>query len=524
MLCVLAETAEIYGIPAGELSYREAARHIEILRDAYQRAGYGHGHRAGLLLENRPDFFLHWYALNSLGVSVVPINGDLRAAELEYLIGHSEIAIAIALPSHHAELRAAAARANHPLQVIAADQTPPPAPYRAPLADTTPGIMSECALLYTSGTTGRPKGCILPNRYFLHAGHWYAGVGGLAALREGRDRMLTPLPLVHMNAMAYSAMAMLLTGGCLIALDRFHPQSWWTAVRDSRATVLHYLGVMPAILMKAASSAQDRDHQVRFGFGAGVDRALHDPFETRFGFPLLEAWAMTETGAGAVIIANHEPRHTGTNCFGAAEDDVQVRIIDDAGQDVTDASPGELLVRHAGEDGRYGFFAGYLKDDAATTAAWQDGWFLTGDLVRRDADGTLHFVDRKKNVIRRSGENISAVEVESVLAQHPLIKSVAVAAVPDSVRGDEVLACVVPVDLPVDADTRQTAARDIVRWCLTQLAYYKAPGFVAFVPALPLTTTNKIQRGEMKTLAPTLPGTEHCVDTRAMKKRQEVPA
>ncbi|OZI49383.1 AMP-binding protein [Bordetella genomosp. 4] len=524
MLCVLEETAEIYDIPAGEISYQDAAARINALREAYQQAGYGHGHRAGLLLENRPDFFLHWYALNGLGVSVVPINGDLRAAELEYLIGHSEIAIAIALPSRHQELRAAAERANRPLQVIAADTAPPLALFPAPLAGTAPGIMTECALLYTSGTTGRPKGCVLPNRYFLHAGNWYANIGGLATLHEGSDRMLTPLPLVHMNAMAYSAMAMLLTGGCLITLDRFHPQTWWANVRDSRATVLHYLGVMPAILMKAAPGPQDRDHQIRFGFGAGVDRALHDPFEARFGFPLLEAWAMTETGAGAVIIANHEPRHTGTNCFGAAEDDVRVRIVDDAGSDVADGTPGELLVCHAGDDPRYGFFAGYLKDEAATAAAWQDGWFHTGDLVRRDADGNMHFVDRKKNVIRRSGENISAVEVESVLAQHPLIKSVAVAAVPDAVRGDEVLACVVPVTMPADADAMREAAHDIVRWCLTQLAYYKAPGFVAFVEALPLTTTNKIQRGEMKALAPTLPGTARCVDTCAMKKRQEVPA
>ena len=524
MLCVLPETADLYRIPAGELSYRDAAERIEILRQAYRQAGYGHGHRAGLLLENRPDFFLHWYALNGLGVSVVPINADLRAAELEYLVGHSEIAIAIALPDRHDALREAAHRAGRELRVIAADDTPPLAPFPAPLSETEPGILTECALLYTSGTTGRPKGCILPNRYFLHAGQWYATIGKLATLHEGQDRMLTPLPLVHMNAMAYSAMAMLVTGGCLIALDRFHPQSWWNSVRDSRATVLHYLGVMPAILMKAPPSVRDREHGIRFGFGAGVDRALHDPFEARFGFPLLEAWAMTETGAGAVIIANQEPRHTGTNCFGSAESDVRVRIVDETGRDVADGVPGELLVCHAGDDPRDGFFAGYLKDEAATAAAWQDGWFHTGDLVRRESDGNMHFVDRKKNVIRRSGENISAVEVESVLAQHPMVKSVAVAAVPDAVRGDEVLACVVPVDMPADAGAMQQAAHDIVRWCLTQLAYYKAPGFVAFVDALPLTTTNKIQRGEMKTLAPTLPGTARCIDTCGLKKRQEVPA
>src|SRR5690606_35503911 len=124
------------------------------------------------------------------------------------------------------------------------------------------------------------------------------------------------------------------------------------------------------------------------------------------------------------------------------------------------------------------------------------------------------------NVIRRSGENIAAVEVESVLLQHPAIKAVAVAAAADSVRGDEVLACVVCHE-PPDSNTAEAVARDIVSWCLAQLAYYKAPGYVAFVDALPLTATNKIQRGELKALAATLPGSSRCFDTREMKKRQE---
>ena len=518
-LCILPETADAYGIEAGELTYGKAADAIETLRAAYEKAGYGHGHRAGLLLENRPAFFLHWFALNALGVSVVPINPDLRAAELEYLAGHSEIALAGALPGRHADLQAAAARAGRELRVMGPDDAPPAAPFAAPRQGTPPSELTECALLYTSGTTGRPKGCILPNRYFLHAGGWYARIGGLAALPPRQERLLTPQPRGDMNAMANYAVAMVVAGGCLIPLDRFHPRSWWDSVRESRATVLHYLGVMPAILVKAEPSPQDLQPAIRFGFGAGVDRKLHAPFEARFGFPLLEAWAMTETGAGAVIIANREPRHVGTSSFGSEEADVEVRIVTDAGDPAAIGEPGELLVRHAGEDPRYGFFAGYLKDDAATNEAWEGGWFHTGDIVRREADGALRFVDRKKNVIRRSGENISAVEVESVLMQHPLVKAVAVAAVPDPVRGDEVLACVVPETLPAGADAMAEAARSIVQWSLSQLAYYKAPGYVAFVDSLPLTTTNKIQRGEMKALAPTLPGTARCVDTCHMKKR-----
>lgn len=520
-LCVLPETAQIYGEQAGEWSYAEILAQVDELAGRYAEAGYGHGHRVGLLLENRLAYFLHWFALNRQGVSVVPISAEMRASELEYLIGHSEIILAVSLPQRHADLLAAAQRVGRPLAVIQAGELPSAALCPAPEQSTQPGLGTECALLYTSGTTGRPKGCMLSNRYFLNAGLWYAGLDGLVSLRPGQERMLTPLPLNHMNAMATSTMAMVMTGGCLIALDRFHPRSWWQSVRESGATVVHYLGVMPAILMKAAELEGDRQHSVRFGFGAGVDGKLHAPFEARFGFPLLEAWAMTETGAGAVVIAHHEPRHVGTHCFGREADAVQVRLVADNGNDVSPGEPGELLVRSSAADARDGFFSAYWKDPQATEAAWQDGWFHTGDIVRRGPDGQLHFVDRKKNVIRRSGENISAVDVETVLLQHPAVKAVAVAAVPDAVRGDEVLALVVPHQALATPGAAQAAATELVQWALGQMAYYKVPGYVAWVEALPLTATNKIQRGEIRELSRQLMAQPQAVvDTRGMKKRQ----
>jgi acyl-CoA synthetase (AMP-forming)/AMP-acid ligase II len=517
-LSVLPGTAEAYGVAAGERRYGEFAERVATLRAAYAAAGYGHGHRVGLLLENRPTFFEHWFALNGLGASVVPLNAELRSAELEYLLAHSEVLLVVALQSHHAVLLQAAAVAGCRLQVMADGAPIPTALRAAPLLAEAVGELTEAALLYTSGTTGRPKGCILPNRYFLHAGRWYASIGGLCTLHEGSERMLTPLPLTHMNAMAYSAMAMVMTGGCLIVLDRFHPHTWWADVHAAHATVVHYLGVMPAMLMKAAPSAQERAHRVRFGFGAGVDKSLQAAFEARCGFPLLEAWAMTETGAGAVVIANRAPRDVGSHCFGAEEPEVHVRLVNDSGMEATVDEPGELWVRHAGEDARYGFFAGYLKDEAATVEAWAGGWFHTGDIVRRDAKGELHFIDRRKNVIRRSGENISAVEVESVLNQHPAVRVCAVAAVPDAVRGDEVLACVV-LHEPAPVERRAELAYSIVRHALERLAYFKAPGFVAFVEGLPLTASQKIARGELKALALQLPNQAHCVNTCAMKKR-----
>ena len=509
-LDILPETAAAYGVSEGVLTYEDAAAMVDVFAEGYREAGYGRGHRVALLLENRPVFFLHWFALNACGASVVPVNPDLRAAELEYLLAHSEAVLAVAIESRQGDLR----RAAPGLPVIGPEVVPPAAPFAGGAPGDDPA--AEAALLYTSGTTGLPKGCVVSQTWFLECGRWYGRMGGRCALVPGAERMLTPLPFFHMNAMACSTMGMVMAGGCLVPLDRFHPSTWWDSVARARATIVHCLGVMPAILMKLPVSAAERAHQVKFAFCPGPDRRLHAEAEARFGIPLIDAWAMTETGAGAVISAQHEPRRIGQSCFGRVEPFMQARIVRDDGAEVAPDEPGELLVRRAGADPRFGFFTEYLKDPAATAAAWEGGWFHTGDIVSRNAAGDMVFIDRKKNVIRRSGENIAAVEVEGVLLQHDLVQAVAVAAVPDALRGDEVLACVV---LHAKASDPAAVAADIVAWCLSRLAYYKAPGYVAFVDALPLTATPKVSRGALKDLALALQVAPATIDTRAMKKR-----
>ena len=514
-LRIVTDTARRYGIQSGDISYRDTLTKVLSLSDRYLAAGYGPGHRAAVLLENRPAFFFHWLALNAVGVSVVPLNPVWRANELEYVLAHSEVSIAIVLPHYQAAVRQAVEAIGGSVVVISdqPDDLPRAISPRssAPAADVT----TECALLYTSGTTGRPKGCLLSNAYFLWCGEWYQRLGGHCELHPGQDRLITPLPMYHMNAMAVSTMVMVATGGCVVPLDRFHPSTWWRCVAESAATIVHYLGVMPAMLL-GADPEHDVSHQVRFGFGAGVNPSQHEAFETRFGFPLLEAWAMTETGCAAAIIANRRPRKIGTACFGKPPDTLDWRVVGDGGQPAGVGEPGELLVRWSGENPRFGFFDGYLKDDAATAEAWAGGYFHTGDIVYYDNDGSFHFVDRKKNVIRRSGENIAAVEVEAALAAHPDVLAVGVAPVPDDVRGDEVMACIVrkqEVD-KVDEDV----AVAVVDYCLTRLAYYKVPGYVAFCEALPLTPTEKVQRAELKELALGRLRDGDYVDTRAMKR------
>jgi acyl-coenzyme A synthetase/AMP-(fatty) acid ligase len=226
---------------------------------------------------------------------------------------------------------------------------------------------------------------------------------------------------------------------------------------------------------------------------------------------------MTETGNHGAIIANREPRHVGSCCFGRTPEHLEIMLVDEAGVAVARGEPGELLLRHRGEEPRRGFFSGYLKNTEATAEAWERGWFHTGDVVRRDEDGALYFVDRRKNVIRRSGENISALEVEASLAGVASIQMAVVCPVPDDIRGDEVMACVIPTS---GAARDQQAAENIVLAALNTLAYFKVPGYIAFTDTLPLTASEKPKRGDIKTLAVTMLQSGKCYDVRHLKQRQ----
>lgn len=471
-----------------EIDFATADREVNQLCETYRSRGFGHGHRIAMLLDNRPEHFLHKLALNTLGMSCVPINPDYRANEIAYLLENSEADLAIVAGERRAQLEAGMQASRHKAPIVLFDDpaslTPPNKPMRAdPIRSET-----EASVLYTSGTTGRPKGCMLSHGYELASGAWYATRGALATFRPEGERLYNPLPVYHVNSSILSFHCMLLTGGCQIQTDRFNPGRWWSEVNQTRATVVHYLGVIVPLLLKMPPCPQERSHGVRFGIGAGAEPQLHAVFEKRFHLPLIEVWGMTEM---VRVLLDHEPpRKVGTRAFGRPAAGVDVRVVDEHDNDVAAGAPGEMLIRHSEATPRRHFFSGYLKDDDATADAWRGGWFHTGDTVRRDDDGMLHFVDRKKNIIRRSGENIAAAEIEAVLQSHPLVKQVAVLAVPDEMREEEVFACVVLADTA----TRDTAAETLFNHCNSELAYFKTPGWLLFVDSLPTTGTQKIQK------------------------------
>lgn len=508
-LLVPEDAARLYHPKGYEISYGEALQTVLQWQTKLCDAGYGHGHRIAVLLGNRPEMILLKLALNGLGISWVPVNPDYRPAELAYLLEDSKADLAITAPELGGLMQKGIAASDHAVQVVELDHDLPALPM-ASRKVSSEGISgeTEASLIYTSGTTGRPKGCIMSHAYELDMGRWYASRGGLLDFREGQDRLYCPLPLFHVNAAILVLFCMIETGNCHIIPERFRASAWWRELSETKATVAHYLGIVIPALMNLPEGEWDHKNTLRFAVGAGVEPTLHAPFEERFGFPLIEVWGMTEMCR--IICANTEPRAIDTRAFGRPVPGLDVRVVDENDVEVPRGTAGEMVIRFDKDTPRKGAFSGYLNLPEATEDAWRGGWFHTGDTVTMDDTGMLCFVDRKKNIIRRSGENIAAAEIEACLQDHPAVERVAVMAVADAMRDEEVLACIM-------CASEDASAEELFDWCFERLSYYKAPGWIRFVTDIPVTGTQKIQKHAM--FDNDSDPTEGATDFRARKKR-----
>ncbi len=471
-------------------TYGEVAERTAALIERYAAAGYGHGHRVAVLLENRPEFMLHFLALNALGCWAVPLNPDFREDDFAYVLGHSEVDLIVSLDKHVPLLAGAVTGLGRSIPIVAsATFADTLEKVKRPALSTPPGRDSESVLMYTSGTTGMPKGCIISNEYFYFAAQRYLAAGGTMTIRHGEERLYNPLPLFYANGLAIANPAMILSRNCMIFPDRFHPSSWWDDLVATGATMVHYLGIIPPVLMARPEEASEKRHKVRFGVGAGVDPALRVAFEKRFGMTLVEIYGMSEVGICSFDVGTE--RDGKTRSVGRSMPGLEFRLVDDDGTPQPAGTPGELWLRRTGADPRRGLLKEYFRDPGTTAAIWQDGWFRTGDLLV-DTPAGLVFVDRKKHMVRRSGQNISAGEVEATLRAHPAVREVAIIPVPDELRDEEVYACVVVKD--GEAPTAELAD-GLVRFSLEKLAYFKVPGWVAFVDSLPTTYSQKLRKG-----------------------------
>ena len=480
--------------PDGEHTFAsmwEVARRVAHgLRDR----GVREGDVVALFLRNGVAFLEGWFGAVTLGAVAVPVNTGFKHDEARYVLEHSDAVVCVVDAATSPIVRALEGSLPNLKHVFDIDHTGA-TPFEhltgspALEPEEVPRLAAEApaGILYTSGTTGPPKGCLLGHDYYLEVPRSFAS--HLELTRD--DVLLCVLPLFHMNAQTLSVLGSLTVGARLILEERFKASTFWDTVRTHRVTEINYLGVISSVLYKQPPTPHDRDHDVRVGFGAGIPAEIHEPFEQRFGFPMIEVFGMTETGFDLGVPLRGE-RRVGSRTIGKPVPGKEARVIAEDGGDASPDEPGDLVIRGPA------LFKGYYKDpDATREALTDDGWFRTGDLAKRGPDGWYYYVDRRKDLLRRAGENISSVEVETVIKRHPDVYEVAVIGAPDDVVGQEVMAVVVArPEVTPDGEL----AESIMRSCEERLSSFKVPRYVRFVEGLPRTRSEKIQKHHLREL------------------------
>lgn len=469
------------------LTFAEVESVTRSLAGSIAAQGIAAGDRVALLARNTVEFPAAWLALARLGAIVVPLNINYRSTDASHVVEQSG-AKAILAADEFLGLAGSVATRCPALESVIALEPLVAAWRRGESAALVPvdQVPSQhpVNVQFTSGTTGKPKGCVLPHRYWLSIA--WTMRNDFPQLTAD-DVMLTAQPFHYIDPQ-WNVAAALLAGAELVVLDRFHPSTFWAKVREYDVTYFYCLGIMPTLLLAMPASENDTRHRVRAVQCSAIPPQRHRELEERWGVPWYEAFGMTETGADIFVGPEEHDELVGTGCLGRPRRHREALVVDEEGKPVPAGRPGELLLRGSG------ILAGYFEDAESTARAFAGDWFRTGDIVSSDEAGRLYFRSRIKDMIRRSGENISAVEVEEVLAKHESVKLAVVVAVPDEIRGEEILAVIVP-GVEVASDEDFFAA--IAAHCAAELAYFKVPRYWRRVDSLPLTASERVAKNEL---------------------------
>lgn len=474
------------------LTYGEFADRVRRLTTGLAELGIARGDHVCLFMPNGLAFTLALFAAARLGAPFVPAHAQLTARELRYLLDHADAAAVIVdeerLPVV-LEARQACPRLRHvvvaggagPRETVALDDLMGAAARRDVRADVTPD--DAAAILYTSGTTGRPKGAVLAHRGYLLNAAAFAERTAISA----DDVLLCVLPLAHLNAQRSSLLPAALTRARLVLAERFSAGGFWSGVRSHGVTFFSVMPTVISILLQQPPDVADRDHRVRLCV-TPITPPLLRAFEARFGIPVVNTYGLTE---GMLNVMNFiEPAKRRVDAIGTPllPEIHRLRIVDDEDREVAAGAVGEIVLQSPA------VMIGYYKDPAATARALRDGWLHTGDLGFVDGEGYLHFVGRKKDMIRRGGENIAPAEIEAVLGEHPGVLEAVAVGVPDAVREEEVKACVV---LRAGEDVESVPPAALLEHCAARLAAFKVPRYVEYRRDFPRTPTLRVQRHKL---------------------------
>ena len=474
------------------LTYRAFSDRVNRLANALVDYGVQPGQSVALMASTSPEFLVSWFAINRAGAVMVPVNVFYAPDELQYLLNNSDSVAFISEPKFIALFNEVAAACQGVRVKIATREGTGLAGFRhlpdilAGQPSTAPAVRvapdAPAQIVYTSGTTSRPKGVVISHESSLIQGIAVAMLFGMTPA----ERCCVVLPLFHVNGQYVSVLPALTVGGTIVLLEQYSATNFWMQVRKHQCTLMSIVPMLLRTMLAQPPRADDAQHSVRFSFYALTTTDEEwEQFESRFGVKLVEGYGLSET----LGICSSNPVVHGTtkrHCIGLPTLGRQMRVVDESFAELPANQVGRIAVR--GEP----MFSSYYKNPEDSAACMRDGWFDTGDNGSIDEDGYFHFFDRSKDVIKRAGENIAATEVERVLNEHPKIAESAVISVPDPLRDEAIKAFVV-------LRPGESMTEDEVRaWCARHLAKFKVPSFCEFRPALPHTSIGKIMKYVLK--------------------------
>jgi long-chain acyl-CoA synthetase len=461
-----------------EYGYADFASLVSATAAHLFELGVRGGDHVALMCGNRPAFLAFWFGLSELGAVCVPLNTGLVGDGFCYTLTKSEAKLLIIEPELLATRQQTLASLSEAPTVyeIPEDADTPPTSRGARWGHAgSPDDAALNSILFTSGTTGLPKGVELSHGVYTAASDDMVESLGLTQA----DRIMVFLPLFHANPQMYAVASVLGCGATLVLLPRFSASRFFDDAVRYRATGFTYVGTVLSILDKHHPQPRS-DHMVKWCVGGGAPARVWEALQARFGFQVRELYGMTETGGWVSMNTQAKGRF---GSVGHARSGVRVAVVDEAGRVVPTGTKGEIIAQSERPNV---FFSAYWRNPEATASVLKNGWLCTGDRGYLDEDGFLYFDGRLKELIRRGGEMIAPTEIEQQLLKHEGVRDCAVAGVPDEIMGEEVHAYVV-----VEGLADAVALREFL---LSRLPGYMAPRYFSFVPAIPKTETQKIQR------------------------------
>ncbi len=480
-----------------ELTYRQFNDHVNRAANGFLELGVRRGDRVCLMMVNSPQFLFAWLGLSKVGAVLVPINTAFKVNEASYIVEHCGavgmmtnpdlLGIALSVQKRAAGLKW--------VGVLGKESEGTAIPI-SPLWERSPVVLQKeielhdedlASIIYTSGTTGPPKGVMHSHRSYILCGEAMT----LRAQLAPEDRLMIILPLFHANAQFYSTMGSLAAEATLLLTPRFSASQFWHQAKQLGATQFSFIGAIGRILLSRPMEEFVPDHAIRVANGGYIPADVYEGFTERFKIPhVIDGYGLTECPS---VCQNPIDgiKKMGSMGLPSKHPDPSIRftemkIVNDQDRELPAGKVGELVLRSPA------LMKGYFRDPAQTAEAMRGGWFHTGDFCYRDEDGYYFFVDRKKDIIRRKGENISSVEVETVINGHPKVLESAVIPVPSLLGEEEVKAVVVL------REGQDLSPEEFTGWCSERLADFKIPRFLEYREFLPKTPSQRTAKYLLK--------------------------